>query len=116
VRAYWLEIDLLLPIQLLWSKPINEKLPGVRRQLAARGIADTQLNESSEEDDMALLPLHQLVPPSLRSAGTVNCDRTEVARFSSGIMRKFQPVLTRLFPPSTPHPCATHGRVNASEA
>jgi hypothetical protein len=41
-----------------------------------------------------LLPLHQPVSSSLRSAGTVNRDRTKVAGFSTGIMLDFQPVLT----------------------
>ena len=39
-------------------------------------------------------PLHQPVSSSPRSAGNVNCDRTQVAEFSTGIMRNFQPVLT----------------------
>lgn len=42
-----------------------------------------------------LLPLHQPVLSSLRSAGTVNRDRTKVAGFSTGTMRDFQPVLTQ---------------------
>jgi hypothetical protein len=40
-------------------------------------------------------PLHQPVSSSLRSAGTVNRDRTKVAGFSTGIMQDFQLVLTR---------------------
>lgn len=39
-------------------------------------------------------PLHQPVPSSPLPAATVNRDPTKVVGFSTGIMRKFQPVLT----------------------
>ena len=42
----------------------------------------------------SLLPLHQPVPSSRRSAETVNRDHNRVAGFSTGIMRDFQTVLT----------------------